>query len=282
MAAALDAYVKDLAAKKCVGLFYYAGHGIQLAWKNYMLPVDADLDTIGDVQKQALDVNAPLEDYLRRYPSGEFTELAQLQPDRVLAKQGEKRIQIASAKGNPYSKGSASARINWTVGDTYTYSLMDPGTRAEKQRVSYQITEVTEYEVHYNTGMVTDLLGNVVRGSDGVAYTPNQLTPQEFSVGKHWTTRYLATSPRGIVYDTEANIRIVARESVIVGAGTFDAFRIEAGAVAAGPAERVNIVTRSWYAPEVLRRVVAYETRRTLGQRVLLAIRLELASFKQS
>ena len=58
MAAALDAYVKELAAKKCVGLFYYAGHGVQLAWKNYMLPVDAEIDTIDDVQKKAVEVNS--------------------------------------------------------------------------------------------------------------------------------------------------------------------------------------------------------------------------------
>ena len=61
MAAAVQTYVQKLAATKSVGLFYYAGHGIQLAWKNYMLPVDADVDTIGDVQKQAVEVNALME-----------------------------------------------------------------------------------------------------------------------------------------------------------------------------------------------------------------------------
>jgi len=61
MAAAVQAYVQTLAAKKCIGLFYYAGHGIQLAWRNYMLPVDADLDTIADIQKQGVEVNSLLE-----------------------------------------------------------------------------------------------------------------------------------------------------------------------------------------------------------------------------
>src|SRR5262245_15472273 len=30
MVAAIDAYAKELVVKKCVGLFYYAGHGVQL------------------------------------------------------------------------------------------------------------------------------------------------------------------------------------------------------------------------------------------------------------
>src|SRR5262249_48099912 len=58
LAAAVQAYIAELTKRKCVGLFYYAGHGIQLAWRNYMLPVDADIDTIGDIQKQAVEVNA--------------------------------------------------------------------------------------------------------------------------------------------------------------------------------------------------------------------------------
>jgi uncharacterized caspase-like protein len=61
LASAVDAYVKELAAKKCVGLFYYAGHGIQLAWKNYMLPVDMDIDSITDVQKQGVEVHSLME-----------------------------------------------------------------------------------------------------------------------------------------------------------------------------------------------------------------------------
>ena len=61
MTAAVQAYVQAVSAKKCVGLFYYAGHGVQLAWRNYMLPVDADIDTVADVPKQCVEVNGLLE-----------------------------------------------------------------------------------------------------------------------------------------------------------------------------------------------------------------------------
>ncbi|MFO1184352.1 MAG: SUMF1/EgtB/PvdO family nonheme iron enzyme [Bauldia sp.] len=39
-------------------LFYYAGHGIQAAGKNYLIPVDAALNDEFDLDVQALDVNA--------------------------------------------------------------------------------------------------------------------------------------------------------------------------------------------------------------------------------
>jgi Caspase domain len=42
--------------KEAIGLLYYAGHGIQVDWKNYMIPVDFDATNTGDVGKQAVDV----------------------------------------------------------------------------------------------------------------------------------------------------------------------------------------------------------------------------------
>jgi len=42
--------------KEAIGLLYYAGHGIQVDWKNYMIPVDFDATNAGDVGKQAVDV----------------------------------------------------------------------------------------------------------------------------------------------------------------------------------------------------------------------------------
>lgn len=47
-----------LQGKRGVGLFYYAGHGLQLEWRNYMVPVDARLGAAGDVPAQTLDVEA--------------------------------------------------------------------------------------------------------------------------------------------------------------------------------------------------------------------------------
>jgi uncharacterized caspase-like protein len=51
------AKVRDsLRGKQGVGMLYYAGHGLQLDWRNYMLPVDAKLTKASDVPEQSIDV----------------------------------------------------------------------------------------------------------------------------------------------------------------------------------------------------------------------------------
>jgi len=44
MSGAIQSFTDDLAKTKGVGLFYYAGHGAQLAWRNYLIPVDAAIE----------------------------------------------------------------------------------------------------------------------------------------------------------------------------------------------------------------------------------------------
>jgi len=43
-----------------VGLFYYAGHGMQVRGKNYLIPVDAEIETEGSVSSEAVDVDLVL------------------------------------------------------------------------------------------------------------------------------------------------------------------------------------------------------------------------------
>jgi hypothetical protein len=40
-----------------LGMFYYAGHGLQQDWRNYLVPVSADIQAPEDVQKQTVDVS---------------------------------------------------------------------------------------------------------------------------------------------------------------------------------------------------------------------------------
>lgn len=40
-----------------VGLFYYAGHGIQVKGRNYLVPVTAEIDVEADVEDESLDAN---------------------------------------------------------------------------------------------------------------------------------------------------------------------------------------------------------------------------------
>jgi hypothetical protein len=433
MLAAAREYTDALARSKPIGLFYYAGHGMQLAWRNYLLPVDAAAERMEDVQKSCLDVNtviegisraanpmnliildacrnnpfgrdfrveqkglsqldappgtflayatspgnvasdgaganglytenllremrvpdakiedvfkrvrlavrrtsngqqvpwestsleddfwfipprvlkqlsdeeiarefkeesavwerteaaldpAPFEAYLKRYPSGRFSELAQANLDALLAAQGEKKAEVVSSAANPYSKGFARADTDYRIGDTYSYTIADLYSKVEQNTSLLTVTKLTPREVFYNEGKaVTDRLGNprLIMGSFNIS--GNQSNPAEFQLGRQWSTRYTGESQIGEL-TTELNLRVVARESVTVPAGTFDTFRIEAHGVRFGGKSPLQIRSKTWFAPDKVRRFVAREEVRTAGRgKVIFAERQELVYFKQS
>src|SRR5262249_41297440 len=43
-----------------IGLFFYAGHGMQVGGRNYMIPVDAEINSEAEVEVEAVDVAAVL------------------------------------------------------------------------------------------------------------------------------------------------------------------------------------------------------------------------------
>ncbi len=436
--AAIRDYVHAIAQRKAVGLFYFAGHGVQLDWRNYMLPVDAVIDRIEDVDKQSVDVArliegltkaanpmnviildacredpfgkakkpaqnglsqmdaptqtllayatspgnvasdgdganglytenllremkvseakiedvfkrvrlgvrrtskgaqipwestsleedfwflppkelkkvsdaekekvfdeelklwesvreakapVPLEDYLRRHPSGKFTELAQLQLDKVLAQQGEKRVVVAPQQGNPYTLGSMRADTDYKVGDFYKVRVLDMETKAEKRRARVEVKEVGDIEVTFSNGLVLDRMGNTRRLPDGSRFTDNQNMPLEFQVGHRWTTQYRNYPPKAPAHVrimTEMEFRIVVREKVEVPAGTFDCFKVEGRGFSIAPKWRAELSITTWWAPDRVRGFIAREFVRkpqpgSPAQPV--AERFELVSFKQT
>lgn len=58
MTQAIDAARKQLQGKNGVGMLYYAGHGMQIDWRNYMVPVDARPRSEQDVVTQSVDLDA--------------------------------------------------------------------------------------------------------------------------------------------------------------------------------------------------------------------------------
>jgi hypothetical protein len=428
---AIRDYVNGMEKQKAVGLFYFAGHGVQLDWRNYMLPIDAVIDTVEDVGKQSVDVArlmegltkaanpmnviildacredpfgkakkapqkglsqmdaptqtilayatspgnvasdgdgvnglytenllremkvpeakiedvfkrvrlgvrrktsgaqipwestsleedfwfqppkelkklsdaekqrqykeelahwervqkstepAPFEDYLRRYPNGEFSELAQLQLDRVLAKQGEKKIEIAKQEGNPYTKGSGTASTSYKVGDRYSIQVLDPFSKVVQRTFDTEVVRITDDEVQYNDGRIVDLLGNTRATRDGRRFSPNQLSPLEFAVGRRWSTRFTVTTADGHTADSQFDLRIAAREKIAVPAGTFDAFLIDARGVSHFAKGVVRSTVKVWRVPEI-RAPIAREELRTAGGRNVFAERSELVSYKQA
>lgn len=53
---AIQAMGKSLHGKSGVGMLYYAGHGVQMDWRNYLVPVNARLANAEDVSEQSVDV----------------------------------------------------------------------------------------------------------------------------------------------------------------------------------------------------------------------------------
>jgi len=61
MESAVREYGAALAKSKAVGLFFFAGHGFQMSWRNYLVPVDAALEKREDIARHTLDLNVVLE-----------------------------------------------------------------------------------------------------------------------------------------------------------------------------------------------------------------------------
>ena len=56
------ATVRDnLKGRAGIGMLYYAGHGLQLDWRNYMVPVDAKMSKASDVPEQAVDLGQVID-----------------------------------------------------------------------------------------------------------------------------------------------------------------------------------------------------------------------------
>jgi uncharacterized caspase-like protein len=220
------------------------------------------------------------EDFLRRYPSGNFAELAQVDLDRSLGRQGEKKIVIASQQGNPYTKGTETELLDSPVGYTRTYRDSDLYSKAQKEVFTQTIASVTDSEIHWNDGLVTDLLGNTRRSRGGGTETGNQNEPFEYAVGKRWTTRYAQVGAKGGRSTREMSYWISGREQVTVAAGTFNAFRIEGHGWWSTGQGQIEVKMLRWKAPAQVRGVLAREETRLRQGKTVLAERRELLSFK--
>ena len=55
---AIAAFAREAGEKKAVAVFFFAGHGLQLNWRNFLVPVDAKIRGIADIQAQTVDLGA--------------------------------------------------------------------------------------------------------------------------------------------------------------------------------------------------------------------------------
>ena len=303
-----DAKIEDVFKRVRLGVRRQS-NGLQIPWESTSLEEDfyfvppASLKKASDeeqkrafqeelevfTQAESAKSSVPLVEYLRRYPSGTYAELAQLRLDLMLAAEGEKPVVAASVANNPFTAGTLRADTAFKVGDSYTYQVRDRLTGTTRQ-ARHTVTSITESQVLLNQGrMILDLLGNTVALPDGRRFTPRQDQPLDYSVGKRWTTRFRVTAggvDRGIVV---LDFRIATRERITVPAGTFDCFRVEwvrNDEDLLRQPQRIETRGAYWCAPDRVRRHLAREEEQWSGSAANMkkttSERMELTSFTQS
>ncbi|MDB5811365.1 MAG: peptidase caspase catalytic subunit p20 [Betaproteobacteria bacterium] len=231
---------------------------------------------------------ASLAYYLRRYPSGMFSELAQFRLESLFVNNRQSFIRAAwtapaaaAIAPNPFSKGTFLADARYAVGDSYSYRAIDVFSRAPGRHFTETVTAITNSNVVFNDGSkVIDFLGNDVKSDLAVFASPVQFLPAEYAIGKKWTTRFERKSHfNPLSSDIVAlNFSIKAKETISVPAGTFDAFKIEGqGITSSGE----HWQSRFWVAPEISRRPLASELILEAGGRHLMTERHELIDFRE-
>jgi uncharacterized caspase-like protein len=98
------------AATANVTLLFYAGHGIQVAGTNYMLPIDLDLNDINQAPLQGISLNSVVEQYLPGKTRLVFLDACRENP-----------LMMSSSRG--VTRGLAP--INVSEGTLISYSTKD-------------------------------------------------------------------------------------------------------------------------------------------------------------
>jgi hypothetical protein len=223
---------------------------------------------------------AALERYLRRYPSGRFSELAQFRLDQVLARQGERRIATTSLAPTPLSRGTARVESSYAVGDEYRFRRWDRLANSPPTEFVHRVHGVGETDITYNNGkFITDLLGNALVSARGTRDRGRQFFVPEYAVGKRWTTRFGGTSPDGTPLFIEIDLRVVGKEAVTVAGATIEAFKVQ-GRGSNRRGDQLEYLY--WIAPDRVRRALVQEqvTRNKAGD-IIFSERTELVSFRQ-
>lgn len=251
--------------------------------------------------------------YLREYPSGRFSEIAQTRLAYFAARDEAARapVQVAAApdtpavearapeaaqlvvapgsafpllmrpSDNPYSAGTFEIGRGYSVGDEVVYRQSDPVYGGEPRTLAWRITRVDADadRVEINDGVIViDAMGNMV-ARDGELFEPRvQDVPAQVQIGWRWSSRF--ARQRGATrVDGYYDFMIAARERLDLPFGAAEAFRIEGEGFDSTGARRVLAI---WIVPGVnyaLRSDVTVHDGRSL--RIRHAERREMVSCLQ-
>jgi hypothetical protein len=179
----LNSLIKD---KEAIGLLYYAGHGLQVDWKNYIIPVDFNAANAADVPKQALDVQSVIKifqenktrfniiilDACRNNPLSSKTKLKGLAP--VDAPHGT-YLAYATAPGNVANDGDESSgnglftqfliqelQVPAKIEDMFKKVRLQVRKKSEGQQIPWDSSSL-EDDFYFNDGKEHSLNPETVR-----------------------------------------------------------------------------------------------------------------------
>ncbi len=240
--------------------------------------------------------------YLKTYPNGRFSEVAQARLARLLApvehrsgKAGHsvtKAVELEAGvqagplfqpSANPYSAGTHPLGRHFTVGDRAVYRKSDILTGIEEGTHTVKVTRVDERNdwVEFNGGQTaTDLLGNPIKSPQRTFDGPLQFYPADLQIGKKWLARMALTGRQGGRSDIEFDVRVAALEKITVPAGEFHAFRIEADGWNVTLGKRLE--RRFWVVPGLNFHIKVERTTRSRSGALVETEREELISLHQA
>ncbi len=220
--------------------------------------------------------------YLEKYPSGSYSQLAEARLDTLLAKRGEKRVEIKSSPNNPFSAGSASGVMKYSIGDSYSYVKKDLLTEIKVNSTTERVTKVSDSEITMNDGRkVIDLMGNELISPNEHYLTPAQFFAVEYQLGKKWVTRFGWRKSDGVDSNLEMEFKVTGREKIKTPAGEFNAFVVEGwGYVEGGN----KFEMKYWIDPDNCNRPIWFDrvSKNKRRGHIISAQRNELVSFKQA
>jgi len=244
-----------------------ASRGLQIPWESTSLESDVFLfpETTklseAEIERRfaqelatwnRIKLSRNIEDwvgYLREYPNGKFTEVAQTRLNALMpvverpvtagvAPDNAKYFELGAGlpvpdfygpSKSPHFAGAYPLGRRFTVGDEVSYAVLDPISKVRQSVASGRVTRVDADadRVEMNNGAILlDLMGNLLKFGPTTFDPPHQLAPAELQIGRRWSSRTRKREGPHTA-DTGSELQILRREKVTVPAGEFDAFLVE-------------------------------------------------------
>lgn len=211
----LNARVRSFAEKispGAVALFYYAGHGMQVRGRNYILPVDAKVQTEADVVEQGVEIDAVLQRLEGKAAAINLVILDACRNNPFTQAKGAGLASIDAPKGSLVAFATSPGKValdgrgrNGVYTKHLLANLNAPGLRVEDvfKRVRVGVTEESQgQQVPWENTSLTGDFYFIPPSGDAVAGAAPDAEQQRIQMAiatrnKPELRKYLEVSPTG-------------------------------------------------------------------------------------